>query len=106
MVHLVCNYKIDHVLHLMTVQFLAAFNIAGAIHVTVVHLVSSNTVLKDDCRTVVVDGLHRRRLLELARDEDHLTWDAEALRMVYRSPTSENIITSAEEVSLSKTVSI
>lgn len=64
----------------MTIYFSEAVNRAVVTCGTTVHLVNCKMVLKD-CSMVMLDFRQRRRSVALVRDEKHLVWAAEPLRM-------------------------
>lgn len=93
-----CYYSLYYALGLITVYFSAAVNQVSLPHAIAVHQVDGKKVLKQDYRTVILDGHYRRCSVRLAKDHDHLIWSVEPFCMRYASLIDWKPITLAQAI--------
>lgn len=64
------NYKYDYAHGTMNMYFSPVFNQEGATYVGAVHNIDGAKLLKDGYVTVILDGRHQRRSVEMLRGKD------------------------------------
>lgn len=63
------NYKYEYAREMMKAYSTTTVNLEAARYATVVHTVDSMTLLKDSFCTVIIDGCHRHRSVEMLRNK-------------------------------------
>lgn len=101
-----CTYTLDFARGLMTVYISAAVSSAGATYAPAVDNIDGKRVLKDDCRTVTLDGIHGRHLVDLVWNKNYLALVEKPLRMRYSIRIDMKPITSAQAIKLSNIANI
>lgn len=86
-------YTFEYACSLMDFLFTVEVNPAGVTYAITVNHANSKKVLKDDYHTLMLDGRHGRRSVEMVSDEAHLVLAPELLRMQHLFRITGKLIT-------------